>query len=306
MSDPILECKHAGQFSQQNPSGEKRTLAVLILTAVTMVAEIVAGSIYGSMALLADGWHMGTHVAAFCITLFAYHYARKHQHNPEFSFGTGKVNVLGGYTSAIALGVVAFVMLIESTQRIFSPHDIAFNQAIFVAIVGLVINLISALLLSDHHHDHHHGHHHSHDHDHHHDHNLKAAYMHVLADALTSVLAIVALFAGKYLGWHVLDPIMGIVGAIIISRWAIGLVKQTSPVLLDMNIDAQKRTHIRDSVEKDGPHRILDLHVWKISGDHYAAMLSIETHLNVNADYFKQLLKDETNLSHTTIEVHHN
>jgi len=186
-------------------------------------------------------------------------------------------------------------MLVESAQRIFSPHDIAFNQAIIVAVIGLVINLISALLLSDHHdHDHHHEHH---------DHNLKAAYMHVLADALTSVLAIVALFAGKYFGWHVLDPIMGIVGAIIISRWAYGLMKQTSPVLLDANLESKQRQDIRQIIEQDGPHQILDLHIWKISSDHYAAMITIQTTENENSGYFRSLLANHSVLSHLTIEV---
>lgn len=303
MQDNHFECQDAHRFSQHNQSGERRTLYVLILTAITMFVEIIAGSVYGSMALLADGWHMGTHVAAFCITLFAYHYARKHQHNAAFSFGTGKVNVLGGYTSAIALGVVALVMLIESAQRLFAPHEIAFNQAIFVAVAGLVINLISAVLLNDHHH-HDHEHHHAHDHStHNHDHNLRAAYMHVLADALTSVLAIIALVAGKYLGWHVLDPMMGIVGAVIISRWSYGLMKNTAPILLDANIETAQRADIRNRIEQDGLHRILDLHVWKISADHYAAMISIETKSNANSEYFKQALKDIHAVSHLTIEV---
>jgi cation diffusion facilitator family transporter len=302
------ECQHLDQFTQHNSSGEKRTLYVLILTVVTMVVEIVAGTVYGSMALLADGWHMGTHVAAFCLALFAYHYARKHQHNPDFSFGTGKVNVLGGYTSAITLGVVAFIMIIESTQRLFSPHDIAFDQAIIVAVIGLVINLISAVLLGhnhDHGHDHHHSHEHEHEHEHHQDHNLRAAYMHVLADALTSVLAIGALIAGKFFGWNILDPIMGIVGAIIISRWSIGLMKQTAPVLLDNNIESKQRQMIRQSIEQDGPHTIADLHVWKVSADDYAAMMTIESDMTVDSDYFKALLKDFNMLNHLTIEVRH-
>jgi len=303
------ECKHIHQFTQHNRRGEKRTLYVLILTAVTMVVEIIAGTVYGSMALLADGWHMGTHVAAFCLTLFAYHFARKHQNNPNFSFGTGKVNVLGGYTSAIALGVVAFIMVIESSQRLFSPHDIAFDQAIIVAVLGLVINLISAVLLGhdhshDHNHDHHTDDHHSHDHPHaHQDVNLRAAYMHVLADALTSVLAIAALIAGKYFGWHLLDPIMGIVGAIIITRWSLGLMKQTAPVLLDNNIESTQRQKIRQTIEQDGPHTISDLHVWKVSTDDYAAMMTIESGSEVSSDYFKNLLKDFKVLNHLTIEV---
>jgi len=197
--------QHSHDFSVKNEKGEQRTQYVLILTAITMVVEIIAGSIYGSMALLADGWHMGTHVAAFMIALFAYRYARKHANNPAYAFGTGKVNVLGGFASAIALAVVALVMLIESLQRIVDPQTIHFNEAIFVASIGLFINVLSAFLLKD---DHTHSHHHDHEHHHHHDHNLRAAYLHVLADAMTSLLAIVALLSGKYLGRNWLDPLL--------------------------------------------------------------------------------------------------
>ena len=221
--------QHNHDFAVKNEKGERRTLYVLILTAITMVVEIIAGSVYGSMALLADGWHMGTHVAAFMITNFAYRFSRKNADNPTFAFGTGKVNVLGGFASAVALAVVALVMLIESLNRIVDPHVIAFNQAIAVACIGLFINLISAFLLKDNHSHHHH-------HGHEHDHNLRAAYLHVIADAMTSVLAIIALVSGKYLGWNWLDPVMGIVGAIIITRWSYGLLKQTGPILLDASI----------------------------------------------------------------------
>jgi cation diffusion facilitator family transporter len=195
-----------------------------------MVAEIIAGSVFGSMALLADGWHMGTHVAAFLITIYAYRYARIHARDPSYTFGTGKVGVLGGFASAVALAVVALVMLVESLHRIIEPQSIQFNAAMGVAAIGLFINIMSAFLLKE-------DHTHHHRHDHHHDHNLKAAYLHVLADALTSLLAIVALLAGKYFGWNWLDPIMGIVGAIIITRWSYELLKKTSPVLLDGSID---------------------------------------------------------------------
>ncbi|GAL27971.1 putative transporter [Vibrio variabilis] len=188
---------------------------MLLLTVTTMVVEIVAGTIYGSMALLADGWHMGTHAAAFCITLFAYRYAKKHENNDRFSFGTGKVSVLGGYTSAIALGIVALMMIVESVHRLFNPQPIHFNEAIIVAFIGLAVNVASMFLLGDHHHHdhHHHDHGHSHEHGHahhHHDHNLRAAYLHVLADALTSVLAIGALILGKLYGWNWLDALWGL------------------------------------------------------------------------------------------------
>ncbi|MEF1304790.1 CDF family Co(II)/Ni(II) efflux transporter DmeF, partial [Vibrio owensii] len=227
--------QHSHDFVSHNQKGEKRTLYVLILTVTTMVVEIAAGTMFGSMALLADGWHMGTHAAAFCITLFAYRYAKQNAHNDRFSFGTGKVSVLGGFTSAIALGIVALMMMVESIHRLFNPESIQFNEAIMVAVIGLVVNLASMLLLQDHHHhghDHHDNHSHDHEHEHHHDHNLTAAYFHVLADTLTSLLAIVALIVGKFYGWVWLDAMMGIVGAVVIGKWTLGLMKQTAPVLL--------------------------------------------------------------------------
>ena len=294
--------QHSHDFSLQNDKGEKSTLYVLILTAVTMVVEIFAGSYYGSMALLADGWHMGTHVAAFMIAIFAYRYARKHAHNPYYTFGTGKVNVLGGFASAIALAVVALVMLIESIQRIIEPHTIHFNEAIAVACIGLLVNIVSAFLLKDdHHHDH--AHHHEHGH-HHHDHNLKAAYMHVLADALTSLLAIMALLSGKFMGWTWMDPIMGIVGAIIITRWSYGLVKQSSPILLDASIEADYLEEITRVIENDADNKIVDLHIWKVGANHYAAIISLVTHFPRGTEYYRNLLSDFHRLSHITIEVH--
>jgi len=266
-----------------------------------MVVEIFAGSIFGSMALLADGWHMGTHVAAFMITIFAYRYARKHTNNPAYAFGTGKVSVLGGFASAIALAVVALVMLLESIQRIVDPHIIHFNEAIAVASLGLFVNIISAFLLKD---DHHHHHHDDDDHHHHqHDHNLRAAYLHVLADALTSLLAIVALVSGKYFGWNWLDPIMGVVGAIIITRWSIGLLKQTSPILLDGSIEEEYQSAIKKAIEINSDNRISDIHVWRVSANHYAAIISLVTHFPKTTEHYKKLLSDFHKLSHLTIEV---
>jgi len=297
----LEDWQHSHEFSVKNDKGERRTHYVLILTAIVMFIEIVAGSIYGSMALLADGWHMGTHVAAFMITIFAYRYARQHADNPAYAFGTGKVSVLGGFASAIALAVVALVMLIESMQRIIDPQTIYFNEAIAVACLGLLVNIISAFLLKD---DHHHHHHEGEHHHHHHDHNLKAAYMHVLADALTSLLAIIALVLGKYFGWNWLDPIMGIVGAIIITRWAYGLLKQTSPILLDGSIDADYLSGIKETIEKDSDNLISDIHIWKVGANHYAAIISIVTHYPKPTQYYKDLLKDFHKLSHTTIEVY--
>ncbi len=289
---------HDHDFTIKNSKGERRTQVVLVITTITMIIEIVAGSVYGSMALLADGWHMGTHVAAFFISIFAYWYTRRHADNPAYTFGTGKVNVLGGFTSAVTLAVVALVMVAESLQRIMNPQAIHFNEAIAVAVIGLVVNLISAFLLRDSH-----GHAGHHEPDHHHDHNLKAAYVHVLADALTSLLAIVALFSGKFFGWNQLDPIMGIVGAMIITRWSVGLIRQTGPILLDASIGNEQQDKIREAIEQDSDNRISDIHVWKVGVNHYAAIISLVTHFPEKPEYYKELLFDFKELSHLTIEV---
>ncbi|UQA52519.1 CDF family Co(II)/Ni(II) efflux transporter DmeF [Vibrio sp. ED002] len=289
--------QHSHDFVSHNQKGEKRTLYVLILTVTTMVVEIAAGTMFGSMALLADGWHMGTHAAAFCITLFAYRYAKQNAHNDRFSFGTGKVSVLGGFTSAIALGIVALMMMVESIHRLFNPESIQFNEAIMVAVIGLVVNLASMLLLQDHHH---HGHDH-HDHEHHHDHNLTAAYFHVLADTLTSLLAIVALIVGKFYGWVWLDAMMGIVGAVVIGKWTLGLMKQTAPVLLDESIDKNYRKEIRKSL--DPYAEVVDLHIWKVSGHHYSAAIALKNKSDKTLDEFKQILAKFDKIHHLTLEV---
>jgi len=305
--DSLKHWQHEHNFSSINEKGERRTKYVLILTAITMVVEIVAGTIFGSMALLADGWHMGTHVAAFLITIYAYRFARKHQNNPDYAFGTGKVGVLGGFTSAIALAIVALMMLVESVHRIIEPTNIQFNAAIAVAVIGLIVNIVSAFILKDHHdHSHSHSHHHEHSHDldnEHHDHNLQAAYMHVLADALTSLLAIIALLAGKYFGWNWLDPMMGVVGAIIITRWSYGLIKQTSPILLDASIEQSYKLAIEDKIEKDSDNRVVDLHIWKVSANHYAIIISLVTLEPKEVRHYKSLLSEFDKLSHITVEV---
>lgn len=296
----IDDWQHDHDFAVINEKGEKRTLQVLCLTACTMVVEIIAGSMFGSMALLADGWHMGTHVAAFMITIFAYRFARKNADNPVFAFGAGKVSVLGGFASAIALAVVALVMLIESIQRILDPQAIQFNEAIAVAVLGLTVNLVSALLLQDGHH----AHAHQHDH-HHHDHNLRAAYLHVLADALTSLLAIIALLSGKYFGWGWLDPVMGIVGAVVITRWSFGLLRETGPVLLDGSIGEDYKQAIRETIEREGDNRVTDLHVWRLGPGHYSIILSLVTRHPRPPEHYKALLAGFERLSHITVEVNH-
>ena len=294
--DTLEQWQHSHNFSVNREYAEKNTTTVMWLTAVTMVVEIVAGSFFGSMALLADGWHMATHVAAFGIAVFAYRYARRHVNNPQYTFGTGKVTVLGGYTSAIALAVTALTIAVESVTRFFQPEAIQFNEAISVAVLGLIVNLVSAWLLQDHHHDHDHHHHHN-------DSNLRAAYIHVVTDALTSILAIIALFAGKYLNWIWLDAVMGLVGAGVISKWSYGLVRDTGAILLDGAIDKQTKLDIMTAIEADADNRITDLHVWYVAQNRLAATISLVTHYPRSPEYYKSLLNGISSLAHVLVEV---
>jgi len=299
------EWQHSHDFSTTHTQAEKNTKVVLLLTAITMIAEIVAGTMFGSMALLADGWHMATHVAAFGITVFAYQYARTHANDPQYTFGTGKVSVLGGFTSAVSLAVIALLMAVESVGRLFQPQAIQFNEAIYVALLGLAVNLLSAFLLRDHHdHSHdHHDHEAEHGHVHHRDHNLRAAYIHVLADALTSILAIIALFAGKFFGWVWLDAVMGLVGTVVIARWSYGLVRETGSILLDGAIDKQIQLAIVNVLEQDADNRVVDLHVWNVSQHHLAATISLVTHYPKQPEDYKKLLSQIPSLSHVIVEV---
>lgn len=302
-----LTTNHSHNFSSLSTQGEKRTFYVLLLTLTTMFVEVIAGSIYGSMALLADGWHMGTHAAAFCITLFAYRYTKKHAQSDRFSFGTGKVSVLGGYTSAIALGIVALLMLVESAHRLFNPQVIQFNEAIIVAFIGLAVNIVSMVLLGEHHHhhdDHADSHNHKNDHAHHHDHNLRAAYLHVLADTLTSLLAIVALLFGKFYGWNWLDAVMGMVGALVIAKWTMNLINQTSPILLDENIEQTYRQSITDELAPFAT--VTDLHMWKVSGHHYSVAMTLEANCDKTIAEYKQMLLKFDKIDHLTLELHTN
>jgi cation diffusion facilitator family transporter len=279
----------------------KRTLWVVMLTLVMMIGEIAAGYITGSMALLADGFHMATHAGALGISAAAYAYAKRHSSSARYSFGTGKVGDLGGFASAFILGLVALGIGIESAIRLFQPTEVQFGTATLIAIVGLVVNLVSALLLG---HGHSHDHNHDHDHDHHHhgvDNNLKSAYVHVIADVLTSVLAIAALLAGRYLGWVWLDPAIGVVGAIVIARWAWTLIKTTAGVLLDQTDDhvAEK---IRELVERPGDAKITDLHVWRIGPQAHAVIVSVLGESTTNADNIRARLKPAHEISHLTVE----
>lgn len=296
----IEEYKHNHHFKIDDGHGEQRTKLVVLLTLITMIVEISAGYIYGSMALLADGWHMGTHAAALGISVFAYVYARRHADDERFSFGTGKVGALGGFGSAVILAVVALIMAIESIQRILSPTTILFNQAIIVAIMGLTVNLASAFILRG---RHEHSHESTLEHDHHHDHNLRAAYLHVLADALTSLLAIAALLMGKYFGWILMDPIMGIVGAIVIIRWSYGLLRDSGNMLLDREIDNNTVSDIKKTIEENEDNRVSDIHVWRIGARHLSAVISIVTDHPKPPEHYKSLLSDFKQLGHLVVEV---
>lgn len=303
-------------LGQDHDRNERRTWMVIALTASMMVAEIAGGTIYGSMALLADGWHMSTHASALLITALAYRYARRHARNPRFSFGTGKLGDLAAFGSATVLAIVALLIGWESVMRLYSPVAIRFDEAILVAVIGLVVNLLSAWLLRDephHHHGHSHGHDH-HDHDHHnhdhghgpaggHDNNLRAAYLHVLADALTSVMAIAALLAGRSYGWTWLDPVIGIVGALVILRWSWGLLRDSGAVLVDYLPESEDLpAEIQSAIATETDH-IVDLHVWQLGPGHHGAIVSIlSTDPKPVAEY-RRRLADLHELSHVTIEV---
>lgn len=296
---------HDHQFlGSAHDQNARRTLWVVILTLVMMVAEIAAGYLTGSMALLADGFHMATHAGALGIAAAAYAYARRHASSRRYSFGTGKVGDLGGFASALILGIVAISVGIESAIRLFQPGEVQFDTAILIAMIGLIVNIVSALLLG---HGHSHGHDHDHTHDdHHHDHgtdnNLHSAYLHVMADALTSVLAIVALMAGRYLGWVWLDPAMGIVGALVIARWSWSLMRVTAGVLLDQT-DEQVAEEIRELVERPGDAWITDLHVWRVGPQAYAAIVSVVGAGHVDLASIRQRLLQVHEVRHLTIEV---
>ena len=295
-----------GSDHQRN---ERKVWLVIALTASMMLVEIVAGSIYGSMALVADGWHMSTHAGAMLITALAYRFARQHVGNPRFTFGTGKLGDLAGFASAIVLALIALLIAWESLVRLTQPIHIDFNQAIAVAVVGLGVNLVCAWLLKDDHahHGHNHGHHH-HDHDHHvpgksRDNNLRAAYIHVLADALTSVFAIVALLLGRSYGWLWADPVMGVVGALVIARWSWGLIRDSGSVLLDAAVEGEEvRQEIREAVEPTGSE-VTDLHVWQVGPGHFAAIVSLVAREPQEPAHYKALLAHSHELSHVTIEV---
>ena len=302
--------QHSHAFGQHiKRPGESRTLVVIALTTAMMIVEIGAGVLYGSMALLADGLHMASHAAALTINAFAYVYARRNAHNERFSFGTGKVNTLGGFTGAILLAGFSLAMIWESGVRLISPVQIAFNQAIAVAVIGLIVNGISVVILG--HHDHsgeddhdHENDEHRHGHKHHLDHNLIAAYLHVLADALTSLLAIFALLGAKYLGFIWADPLMGIVGAVLVARWSLGLLRSTAAVLLDREAPERIRTAVREGIEAHDDNSVTDLHIWAVGPSIYSAIVSVVTHQPRAPSHYKALVPPGLGIVHMAVEVH--
>ena len=314
--------QHAHVFlGAKHDRHERRTWLVVALTAAMMVAEIIGGSIFGSMAVVADGWHMATHAGALAIAAFAYRFARRHSRDPRFNFGTGKVGELAAFTSAVVLALIAFAIGYEAIMRLREPVPIDFVQATWLAVVGLMVNLASAWLLADqdHHHDHGHGHHaHAHDHDDydhdhdahhhhgrhgHHDTNLRAAYVHVLADAMTSVLAIAGLLAGRFYGWVWMDPLMALVGVVVILSWSFGLLRAAGAVLLDMVPDRRLAGTVRRQLEVEGD-RVSDLHLWRLGPGHAGLIASVVSDRPQTPAVYKERLSGVAGLSHVTIEVH--
>lgn len=296
-----MYCNQINPAAEIKKAGEGKTLWVIVITLAMMVAEVLYGVIYGSMGLLADGMHMGTHAFALAITYGAYLFARKQQGNRNFSFGTGKVSSLAGFTSALFLISTALVMFKEAIERFFNPVEIGFNESILVAVIGLIVNVVSMLLLGDNHgHDHHHDHGECHGH-HHHDHNLKAAYLHVLADAVTSLTAIFALLAGKYFGLIWLDPIVAIVGGVLVFKWALGLLKESGKILLDYNGDSDMRKTILSDIESRGIE-VSDLHIWPIDANQQGVILSLKGALEVSVQELHTHLREQYRLQHITIE----
>jgi cation diffusion facilitator family transporter len=296
---------HTPRLDAGNPMAEARVRRAMWLTFAMMIVEIAGGWWFNSMAVLADGWHMSSHALALGLSAFAYSYARRHVGDRRYAFGTWKIEVLGGYSSALFLLGIAALMAYQSVERLVRPQGIHYTEAIAIAVVGLAVNLLCAWWLRDSHdHDHDHGHDHGHDHDHHPDLNIRSAYMHVLADAATSVLAIVALLGGLYFGAAWLDPVMGLVGAALVTVWAWGLLRDTGRVLLDAEMDAPVVADVRAVIEHGAvPARITDLHVWRVGRAKYACVVSLTTSSDKDGEYFRRALCVHEELVHVTVEV---
>jgi cation diffusion facilitator family transporter len=311
MPNPDLSrLTHQHVFNAGNPAAERGTRAVMWITATMMVVEILAGWWFNSMALLADGWHMSSHAVAIGLSAFAYAAARHYSNDPRFAFGTWKIEILAGFASAIFLLGVAGTMVFASVERIISPQTIHYQEAIAIAVLGLLVNIVCAVILGrahDHHHGHGHDHHDEHHH-HNHDLNLKSAYVHVIADAATSVLAIVALTGGLFYGWSWLDPVMGIVGAILVAVWAKGLLMETGKVLLDREMDHPVVDEIREVIEllnEPDKTEITDLHVWRVGKEAYSCAISIVTRsATLTPEQVREQLSQHEEIVHTTIEIH--
>lgn len=277
-------------FNIEKKSAERKTLVVVIITLITMLVEIIAGWIFGSMALFSDGLHMGTHASALSISLISYILARKLSKDTRFTFGTWKIEILGAYTSALILGLMGLFVLIISIQRFFNPVNINYNYAILVAAIGLVVNVISALILQ-------------HNRNEEKDLNLKSAYLHVIVDALTSIFAIIALLGAKYLNLQFLDPLMGIVSAFLIFRWTYSLIRDTASILLDKQTDLTLAESIINAIESDGESKVIDLHLWKLASEKYASIICVKTNGEHNLEEYKSRLKDFKELAHINIEI---
>jgi cation diffusion facilitator family transporter len=293
-------------LGEGHDKNERRTWAVIVLCAVMMVAEIVGGLLFGSIALVADGLHMSTHASALLLAALAYRYARRHAEDPRFSFGTGKLGDLAGFSSAIVLAMIAILIGYEAVSRLIAPVPISFNEAIPIAVLGLIVNIASALLLGGGH-DQGHSHEHEHGHEHvhgkaHRDNNMRAAVIHVLADAVVSVLVIAGLLLARTFGWLFMDPVAGIIGAAVIASWSYGLIRDTGAILLDMNPDRGMADKVRATIERDGD-RLEDLHLWRLGPGHLGAILSVATAKPRDADHYRRLLGHFHNLSHVTVEV---
>jgi len=305
----ISTWRHAHLFHAGNQRAERRTWVVVWITLAMMTAEIVAGVLCHSMALLADGWHMGTHAGALGIAALAYVLARRHAADTRYAFGTWKIEILGGFASAVLLGAVAVGMVYMSADRLLHPQAIRCNEALVVAVIGLAVNLVCAAIIGGHddHHDHdhdRHGYDHAHHAGRHADLNLRAAYLHVVADALTSVLAIIALLGAKYAHWQFLDPLMGIVGAVMIIRWTYSLLSQTSGILLDREMDSPLVGNIRKTLEADADTRISDIHLWRVGQEAYACVIALVASQPRDPVHYKALLNRFPELVHITIEPH--